>query len=105
MHLIAQVCGEAYQTLCAELHQVGMKNLTADLLETEGAPITTNPPGERCLTGGKRTARILDYIFARRELAANGSVSCDVLPQATPGQPFEFVSDHFGVSAEIRSQA
>jgi len=98
----AHVHGEAYRVLCSTLDQVGLENLSAGVLEANDAPITTNPPGETLLTGGGRSVKILDYIFASRGLAAKGA-KCRVLPQATPHQPFQFVSDHFGVAVEVSS--
>ena len=60
---------------------VGMVHLTAAMLEAARSPPTANPPGEVALTGGGRTPRILDYVFASCGLVA--SAECAVLDQAT----------------------
>lgn len=100
----APVLSEPYDLLCRELkNELCLDNLAAELLEAKDAPCTTNPPGERLLTGGKRTQHILDYAFAdRRKFAVD---ECSICPQRLQGLmpdgkpwPFQFISDHLAVS-------
>jgi len=90
-----------YAYLKSKLLTVGVENAGPDFERADAKP-TGNPPGEFMLTGGLRTPKVLDYLFASKDLAKLGQVYVGE-QGVKEGRGFEMISDHNPVEAVFRT--